>query len=80
MSISSPSAFFDLFSRFTLVFLDCFGAFFLGVVAFFVRILSGRRRNSQEAQALIASGHSVTVTITGVREEPSTRKVLGSTV
>jgi hypothetical protein len=72
MSISSPSAFFDLFSRFTLV--------FLGVVASFVRILSGRRRNAQETQALIASGHSVTATITGVRAERSTSKALGSTV
>jgi hypothetical protein len=73
MPVSPPAAFFDQIPGIVLIAGGCFAVFFLSVVALIVRSAVRQRRQARaarrEAQAIVAMGHAVTATITGIREE-----------
>jgi hypothetical protein len=73
MPVSPPAAFFDQLPGLVLIAGGCFAVFFLSVVALIVRSAVRMRHRvreaRREAQAIVAMGHTVTATVSGVREE-----------
>jgi hypothetical protein len=71
MPFPMPGSFVSNFPGALLLVFGAIAVVFFGIVVFAVSLLTSVGRRARKAKALVATGHTVTATVTGVHEEHS---------